>query len=46
MERVKQVPKPTDDPIGDYIAEQDENVRPLLQIIRKSIRAAAPDATE
>ena len=45
-ERVKQAPTPTADPIGDYIAEQDENVRPLLQKIRETIRAAAPDATE
>ena len=32
--------------IDDYIAEQAESVRPLLEKIRETIRAAAPDATE
>lgn len=32
--------------IDEYIAEQPDNVRPLLQSIRETIRAAAPEATE
>lgn len=31
--------------IDEYIAAQPEDMRPLLQSIRKTIRAAAPDAT-
>ncbi len=34
------------DTIDEYIAEQPEEVRPLLQSVRQTIRAAAPDATE
>lgn len=34
------------DAIGDYIAAQSPNVQPLLQSIRETIRAAAPDAIE
>lgn len=32
--------------IDEYIAVQPEEVRPLLQSIRETIRAAAPEATE
>ena len=32
--------------IDEYIAAQPEDVRPLLQSIRETIRAAAPEATE
>lgn len=32
--------------IDEYIAAQPEDVRPLLQSIRETIRAAAPDAVE
>lgn len=32
--------------IDDYIAAQPEDVHPLLQSIRETIRAAAPEATE
>jgi len=32
--------------VDEYIAAQPENVRPLLQSIRETIRAAAPEATE
>ena len=32
--------------IDEYIAEQSPNIQPLLQQIRATIRAAAPDATE
>lgn len=32
--------------IDDYIAAQPEEVRPLLQSIRETIHAAAPQATE
>lgn len=32
--------------IDEYIAAQPEAVRPLLQSIRETIRAAAPEATE
>ncbi|MFT8916871.1 MAG: DUF1801 domain-containing protein [Oenococcus sp.] len=32
--------------IDDYIAAQAESLQPLLQKIRQTIRAAAPDATE
>jgi uncharacterized protein YdhG (YjbR/CyaY superfamily) len=32
--------------IDDYIADQNEAVRPLLQTIRETIRANAPEATE
>ena len=32
--------------IDEYIAVQPEDVRPLLQSIRETIRAAAPKATE
>lgn len=32
--------------IDEYIAAQPEDVRPLLQSIRKTIRAAAPKAAE
>ncbi|HNX14543.1 MAG TPA: DUF1801 domain-containing protein [Oscillospiraceae bacterium] len=32
--------------IGEYIAEQPETVRPLLEKIREVIRNAAPDAVE
>lgn len=32
--------------IDEYIAKQSEDVRPLLQNIRETIRAAAPEATE
>ena len=32
--------------IDEYIAAQSEDVRPLLQGIRETIRAAAPEATE
>lgn len=32
--------------IDEYIAEQLEEVQPLLESIRKTIRAAAPEATE
>lgn len=32
--------------IDDYIADQPEEVKPLLKSIRKTIRAAAPEATE
>lgn len=34
------------DSIDAYIADQPEEVRPLLQKIRETIRAAAPKATE
>ena len=34
------------DSIKAYIADQPEEVRPLLQKIRETIRAAAPEATE
>ncbi len=34
------------DSIDSYIVDQPEEVRPLLQKIRETIRAAAPDATE
>lgn len=34
------------DSIDAYIADQAEEVRPLLQSVRKTIRAAAPDAVE
>lgn len=36
--------KPND--IDEYIAAQPENVRPALQSIRETIRAAAPEAAE
>lgn len=32
--------------IDDYIAAQSPNVQPLLQSMRETIHAAAPDATE
>ncbi|MDR0396315.1 MAG: DUF1801 domain-containing protein [Oscillospiraceae bacterium] len=32
--------------VEDYIADQTEAVRPLLERVRETIRAAAPDATE
>jgi len=32
--------------VDDYILEQPEEVQPLLQQIRKTIRAAAPEAIE
>jgi uncharacterized protein YdhG (YjbR/CyaY superfamily) len=32
--------------IDEYIAAQPEDVQPLLQSIRETIRAAAPEATE
>ncbi len=32
--------------IDEYIASQPEDARPLLQSIRETIRAAAPEATE
>ncbi|MCL2149781.1 MAG: DUF1801 domain-containing protein [Dehalococcoidia bacterium] len=32
--------------IDEYIAEQDAAVRPLLDAVRDTIRAAAPDAVE
>lgn len=32
--------------IDEYIATQPEEVRPLLESIRETIRAAAPEATE
>jgi uncharacterized protein YdhG (YjbR/CyaY superfamily) len=32
--------------IDEYIAEQDESIRPILQQVRECIKAAAPDATE
>ncbi|WP_051015672.1 iron chaperone [Desulfitobacterium dichloroeliminans] len=32
--------------IDEYIAAQQEDLRPLLQSIRETIRAAAPEATE
>lgn len=32
--------------IDEYIAAQPDDVRPLLQSIRETIRAAAPEATE
>lgn len=32
--------------IDDYIAAQDESLQPVLQKIRQTIRAAAPDAVE
>ena len=32
--------------IDEYIAAKSEEVRPLLQSIRETIRAAAPEATE
>ena len=32
--------------IDEYIAEQPEDVRPRLQSIRETIRAAAPEASE
>lgn len=32
--------------IDEYIAAQPENVQPLLQQVRKTIRSAAPQATE
>jgi uncharacterized protein YdhG (YjbR/CyaY superfamily) len=32
--------------IDEYIADQNENVQPVLRQIRKCIRAAAPDAVE
>ena len=32
--------------IDEYIAAQPEDLRPLLQSIRETIRAAAPEATE
>jgi uncharacterized protein YdhG (YjbR/CyaY superfamily) len=32
--------------IDEYIAEQSHEVQPLLQKIRETIRAAAPDAAE
>jgi uncharacterized protein YdhG (YjbR/CyaY superfamily) len=32
--------------IDDYIAEQSSEVRPLLQSVRETIRAAAPKAVE
>jgi len=32
--------------VDDYIADRPEDVRPLLQEVRATIRAAAPDATE
>ena len=32
--------------IDDYIADQPEEVQPLLKEIRETIRAALPDATE
>ena len=34
------------DSIDAYIADQPEEVRPLIQQIRETIRAAAPEATE
>jgi uncharacterized protein YdhG (YjbR/CyaY superfamily) len=34
------------DTIDDYIAAQTECVRPILQKVRETIRAAAPDAAE
>ncbi len=34
------------DSINAYIADQPEEVRPLLQQIRETIRAAAPEASE
>ena len=34
------------DSIDEYIAAQPEDVRPLLQSIRETIRAAAPEAIE
>jgi uncharacterized protein YdhG (YjbR/CyaY superfamily) len=32
--------------IDEYIAEQDESIRPLLQQVRECIRAAAPESME
>jgi uncharacterized protein YdhG (YjbR/CyaY superfamily) len=32
--------------IGQYISEQSEEVRPILEKIRETIRVAAPEATE
>lgn len=32
--------------VDEYIAAQDEDVRPLLQAIRETIRKAAPNAVE
>ena len=32
--------------IDEYIATQPKDIRPVLQKIRETIRAAAPDATE
>ena len=32
--------------IDDYIAKQDESIRPILQKVRETIREALPDATE
>lgn len=37
---------PTPNPIDEYIAEFPENVRRLLQQVRETIRAEAPEAVE
>ena len=34
------------DTIDDYIAEQPEEIRPMLTKVRETIRGVAPDATE
>jgi len=38
--------KPTFSNVNEYIALFPENVQELLQLLRKTIREAAPDATE
>ena len=36
----------TDDVIGDYIAQQREDIQPLLRQVRATIRQELPDAIE